>query len=74
MNYVQTLLSLMLLWVKGGGRGESSGVPRPEVVGEVGGVKPLFYRQCKFCHVTLVKWVNTSASIQTTHCRSFHKI
>ena len=38
MNYVQTLLSLMLLWVKGGVRGESSGVPRPEVVGGVGGV------------------------------------
>ena len=55
-----------------------SGVPRPEVVcvcvcrGWV--VKPLVYRQWKFRHVTLVKWVKTTASIWTTHSRSFDKM
>ena len=37
--------------------------------GVVGG-----YRQWKLCHVTLVKWVKITASIQTTHCRSFDKM
>ena len=37
-------------------------------------VKPLVYRQWKLRHVTLVKSVNTTASIRTTHRRSFHKI
>ena len=77
MNYVQTLLSLMLLWVKGGGRGESSGAPRPEVVGGRGGggVKPLVYRrQWKLRHMTLFKWVKTTASIRKTHCRSFDQM
>ena len=46
-----------------------SGVPRPEVVG---GVKSLVYRQWQLRHATLVKWVDTTASIRTTHCRSFH--
>ena len=54
-----------------------SGVPRPEVVcvcGVGGGVKPLVYRQWKLRPVTLVKWVKTTASIQTTHCHSFDKM
>ena len=49
-----------------------SGEPKPEIVG--GSVKPLVYRQWQLSHVTLVKWVNTTASIRTIHCRSFHKI
>ena len=49
-----------------------SGVPRrPELVGSV---KPFVYRQWKLRHVTVVKSVNTTASIRTTHCRSFHKM
>ena len=28
-----------------------------------GGVKPLVYSQWLFCHVTLIKWINTTASI-----------
>ena len=39
-----------------------------------GGMKPLAYQQWKLCHVTLVKWVKITASIQTTHCRSFDKM
>ena len=60
-----------------------SGVPRPEVMCVCvcvcvcvwgGGVKPLVYRQWKLRHVTLVKWVKTSASIRTTHFRLFDKM
>ena len=51
-----------------------SRVPRPEVVGEGRSVKPLVYRQWKLRHVTLVKSVNTTAFIQTTCCRTFHKM
>ena len=42
--------------------------------GRRGGVKPLVYRQWTLCHVTLVKWVKTTASIRTTHCRSFDQM
>ena len=38
------------------------------------GVKPLVNPQWKVRHVTLVKSVNTTASIRTTHRRSFHKM
>ena len=49
----------------------TSDVPRPEVPG---GVKPLVYRQWQLRHATLVKWINTTASIRTKHCRQFHKM
>ena len=52
-----------------------SGVPRPEVVGVGGrGVKPIVYRQWKLGHVTLVKWIKTTATIQATNCRSLDKM
>ena len=52
----------------------ASGVPRPEV--GVGGevVKPFVYRQWQLRHMTLVKSVNTTASIRTTHFCLFHKV
>ena len=49
-------------------------MPRPEVVGAQAGVKPLVYRKKQLCHVTLVKSVNTTASIHTTHFHWFHKM
>ena len=42
--------------------------------GRGGGVKQFVYRQWQLCHMTLVKRVNTSASIRTTRFRSFHKM
>ena len=58
-----------------------SGVPRPEVVYVCvcvcvwgGGCKTTFYRQWKLRHVTLVKWVKTSAFFRTTHFRLFDKM
>ena len=48
-----------------------SDVPFPEVLV---GVKPLVYPQWRLRHVFLVKWVNTTASIQATHCCSLHKM
>ena len=40
----------------------------------MGGVKPLVYRQEQLRQVTLVKSVNTTASIRTTHFHWFHKM
>ena len=55
-----------------------SGVAEPEVMGGWGGggrrVKPLVYQQWQLSHVTMVKWISTTASIRTIHCRSFHKV
>ena len=48
----------------------SSDVQRSKVVGRV---KPLVYWQWKLRHVTLVKWVKTTAFTWVTHCRSFDK-
>ena len=47
-----------------------SGVVRPEVVG----VCRLIYQRWQLHHVTLIKWVNITASIRTTHRCSFHKV
>ena len=53
-------------------------MPRPEVVwgggGVKGGCKTLVYRQWQLHHVPFVKCVNTTASIRTTYCCSFHKM
>ena len=40
----------------------------------MGGVKPLVYRQEQLRQVTLVKSVNTTASIRTTYFHWFHKM
>ena len=52
-------------------------VPKPEVLGwgaagEGGGCKTT-YRQWKLHHVTLIKWVRTTASIRTAYCRRLIK-
>ena len=77
---LRVLLSLCLIFGQfKPGVANKSAAYKQAAIGEgkgkgVVGVKPLAYGQWKLCHVTLVKWVKITASIQTTHCRSFDKM